>query len=172
MRKLTIVEVKKQLIEKHNNKYNYSLFNLYDGADTKIKIICPEHGMFKIRANNHLNKQGCKQCANQKTRLRRIKEIVRDKFNGNQMIPSYNPKGCEIFDKISKEKGIHIQHAMNGGEYHIKELGYWVDGYVSINNVVYEFDEKYHKYQKENDIIRENEITNLLECEFIRILDL
>jgi len=45
----------------------------------------------------------------------------------------------------------------------------WIDGYDVENNVVYEFDEKYHKYQKEKDKIREQEIINLLKCKFIRI---
>ena len=44
----------------------------------------------------------------------------------------------ESLDKISEEKNVKIQHAMNGGEYYIKELGYWLDGYDIENNVVYE----------------------------------
>ena len=68
---------------------------------------------------------------------------------------------------------IYIQHAMNGGEYYIKELGYWLDGYDKLNNIVYEYDEAFHfdKYGKllEKDIIRQNEIIDFLKCKFIRI---
>jgi hypothetical protein len=67
----------------------------------------------------------------------------------------------------------HIQHAMNGCEFYIKELGYWVDGYDQVNNIVYEFDEKYHFDKngnlKEKDKIRQQEIIYLLNCKIIRI---
>jgi len=59
---------------------------------------------------------------------------------------------------------------LNGGEYYIKELGYWVDGYDKKNNTVYEFDEEFHKYQTEKDEIRQKEIKKILECKFIRII--
>ena len=152
----------------HNIFYSYTKA-IYINNKSKIKITCPIHGDFLQTPDNHLQGKGCKKCALISQRLRRIKEIEKDKFNGNQMIPSYNLIACELFDKISEEKNIHIEHAMNGGEFHIKELGYWVDGFDKENNTVYEYDEKYHKYQKEKDLIRENEIINHLKCEFIRI---
>jgi len=154
----------------HKNKYNYSLVE-YKNNRTKIKIICPVHGVFEQNPYSHLQGKQCKKCANINRRLKRISEIERDKFNDNQMIPSYNPKACEIFDEISEKNNIHIQHAMNGGEFYIKDLGYWVDGYDKLNNIVYEFDEKYHerKKQKEKDLVREQEIIDLLGCKFIRI---
>ena len=165
----------KEFIEKansiHNKKYDYSLVK-YKNSKTKVKIICKEHGGFEQSPNNHISKKyGCPKCANTKKRLRRIKEIERDKFNGNQIVPSYNSKACKLFDKMMKENNIHIQHAMNGGEYYIKELGYWVDGYDKENNIVYEFDEKYHnsEKQKNKDLIRQNEIINYIDCIFIRI---
>lgn len=154
----------------HNDFYTYEKI-IYKNNNTNIIITCPIHGDFLQIPKHHLQGHGCPTCAITKSRLRRIKEIEKDKFNGNQLIPSYNTSACKLFDKLSEEKDIHIQHAMNGGEYHIKELGYWVDGYDEINNVVYEFDENYHnrKKQKEKDLIRQNEITNHLNCEFIRI---
>jgi len=161
-----IIDIKKI----HGNKYDYSLVD-YKNNYTKVKIICSEHGIFVQTPKNHIQGKGCPKCGLRKNRLRRIKEIERDKFNGNQLIPSYNPKACEIFDKISLKENIHIQHAMNGGEFYIKALGYWVDGYDDENNTVYEFDEKYHNSEKQRnkDFIREQELINFLECKFIRI---
>ena len=57
----------KEFIEKscktHNNKYNYSKVD-YINSDTKVCIICPEHGEFWQTPNNHLNnKRGCPKCA-------------------------------------------------------------------------------------------------------------
>jgi len=48
--------------EIHNNKYDYSLTQ-YENAKTKIKIICPVHGVFEQEANSHLKGQGCPKCA-------------------------------------------------------------------------------------------------------------
>ena len=108
-----------------------------------------------------------------KLRLKKIEQISKNKFNGNQVSPSFNPIGCEILDRISSEKNVHIQHAMNGGEFYIKYLGYWVDGYDKENNIVYEIDEKLHydfnENLKEKDIKRQTQIQEYLGCQFIRI---
>lgn len=47
----------------HNNNYDYSLVN-YTNNKTKVKIICPIHGIFEQRPDNHLNGSGCPKCAN------------------------------------------------------------------------------------------------------------
>jgi len=46
----------------HNNKYNYSLTN-YKNSQTKIKIICPEHGIFYQTPASHLSNIGCPECS-------------------------------------------------------------------------------------------------------------
>jgi len=222
--------------EKHNNKFNYSLVK-YNGANTKIKIICPIHGEFEQLARKHLKGEGCMYCGgtNKKTteefinqsikinedkydyslceykgdkikiklickehnktievspyshlrskyscpicnnrnhRLSKIKRAIENKTNNYPLAPFFNPIACNLFNDISKEQNIHIQHAMNGGEYYIKELGYWLDGYDKINNTVYEYDERHHFIKgqlREKDIIRQKEIENNLNCKFIRI---
>lgn len=46
----------------HNDKYDYSLVD-YQRIDKKIKIICPEHGVFEQIAADHLhNGAGCPAC--------------------------------------------------------------------------------------------------------------
>ena len=62
-----------------------------------------------------------------------------------------------------------MQHAENGGEFHINELGYWVDGYSKEKNIVIEYYEKFHSKNIERDLRRQTEITKLLNCEFIII---
>lgn len=104
---------------------------------------------------------------------RRIKMIEKlQKINCN-FHPPYNPKACAYFNKIMEETGSFIQHAENGGEIHLKELGYWLDGYDQVNNIVYEFDENKHHYINgklcEKDILRQQNITNHFKCTFIRI---
>ena len=161
----------------HNNKYTYPDYSdsNFINSSTKITIYCPIHGNFKQTSTHHLLSCDCQKCSNIRKRLKRIEHISRNKFEGNQVFPSYNKKACELFDEISEKNNIHIQHAMNGGEYYIKELGYWLDGYDELNNIVYEFDEKYHFIKgqlKEKDIIRQKEIEEFLKCKFVRIKDL
>lgn len=65
MKKLTAEEFINKASKIHNNKYDYSLVN-YADSKTKVKIICPEHGIFEQSPNNHTNKhfsQGCPKCS-------------------------------------------------------------------------------------------------------------
>lgn len=45
----------------HGQKYDYSLV-LYVNAREKVKIFCPDHGIFDQTPNSHLNGQGCILC--------------------------------------------------------------------------------------------------------------
>lgn len=47
--------------EKHGGKYDYSKVR-YTDSQTKITIICPEHGEFEQIPNNHLSGKGCPKC--------------------------------------------------------------------------------------------------------------
>lgn len=50
----------------HGDKYDYSLVN-YINRRTKVKIICPKHGVFEQVPGNHIHsKQGCILCRNEK----------------------------------------------------------------------------------------------------------
>lgn len=63
------------------------------------------------------------------------------------------------------------QNAMNGGEYHIKELGYFVDGYDKEKNVVIEYYEMWHHKFKNalKDERRKKNIINYIGCKFIEL---
>ena len=108
-----------------------------------------------------------------KMRISFIDRISNARNNGFQISPNYNKNACKYFENLMKLNNCQIQHAMNGGEYYIKELGYFVDGYDKKNNIVYEWDENRH-YDKfgnlnSKDVIRENEIKSKLNCKVIRI---
>lgn len=45
----------------HGNRFDYSQSH-YLSATDKIKIGCPEHGVFEITAANHLSGRGCPRC--------------------------------------------------------------------------------------------------------------
>ena len=46
----------------HGNKYDYSQVE-YVNAQSKVKIICPEHGLFEQRPVNHVRGIGCSKCS-------------------------------------------------------------------------------------------------------------
>lgn len=48
--------------EVHGDKYDYSE-TMYVKSLSKVKIICPKHGLFCMSPCNHLHNHGCKRCA-------------------------------------------------------------------------------------------------------------
>jgi hypothetical protein len=116
-----------------------------------------------------------RKTSNKLKRLFRKQTIERLSKTHKNFHPSYSINACKYFDEVMKSTGHYIQHALNGGEYHIKDLGYWLDGYDKANNVVYEWDERRHFNNdgtlKNKDILREKEIKRFLKCQVIRIKD-
>jgi hypothetical protein len=89
--------------------------------------------------------------------------------------PNYNKNSISILEAKAKKLGItDLQHAENGGEFYIKELGYFVDVYSKEKNIVIEYQEKHHNitYWKKRDEKRKNLIMQLLGCKFIEIKEL
>ena len=102
----------------------------------------------------------------------RLKTIENLQNKHGQVYPNYNPKGCKLIEEYGRQHGYNFQHAENGGEFHIKKLGFWVDGYDVEQNVVIEVDESRHYTNgklKKKDIQRQQEIEKHLGCKFIRI---
>jgi hypothetical protein len=124
----------------------------------------------KAKCGTHNKGRRCTEDNKKKFRLNMIEKLSKTNKNFH---PPYNEKACDYFNNLMIDNNTFIQHALNGGEYHIKELGYWVDGYDKENNIVYEWDEEYHHYVdgrlSEKDIKRQIEIEKFLNCEFIRI---
>jgi hypothetical protein len=58
----TLSDFIKRSNNKHNSKYNYSLVE-YETNKVKVDIICPEHGVFKQRPDDHLRGLGCLRCS-------------------------------------------------------------------------------------------------------------
>lgn len=46
----------------HGDKYDYSLVK-YVSSSKKVKIICPEHGIFEQTPSNHWKGEGCPHCS-------------------------------------------------------------------------------------------------------------
>jgi very-short-patch-repair endonuclease len=64
VKKLSWKEILDRFYKIHGSCYDYSLNveNDIKNIRTKIKIVCPNHGVFEQTIDGHLNKQGCLQC--------------------------------------------------------------------------------------------------------------
>lgn len=86
MNKEYFIEKAKEI---HGNKYDYSKVE-YINTSTKVCIICPIHGEFWQRPNDHLNGRGCNKCgkeslreqfSNKKTFIEKAKKIHGNKYD-------------------------------------------------------------------------------------------
>lgn len=106
---------KKEFIERarkiHGEKYDYSKVE-YLGANTKVCIICPEHGEFLQTPSAHINgKEGCPVCGNKlKNQVSKLttEEFVEKakKIHGNK----YDYSNVEYVDYDTKVKIICPEH--------------------------------------------------------------
>lgn len=129
------------------------------------KIVIP----FTAEHCNNISRsqKGKKLTIDHKRRIRL--GVIRSRSQNLKLYPNYTKYACQLFDEINHELGWRGQHAENGGEFFIRELGYWVDYYEPNLNIIIEFDDKNHKYRKEKDEIRQQEITNHIQCKFYRL---
>lgn len=86
------------------NFYNYSKTK-YARMKDEIIIICPKHGEFKQIAHNHLNGNGCSECAIEKAKMRNLEKRI------NDFIQKSKYKYHDLYDyKFVKETYIN-QHS-------------------------------------------------------------
>lgn len=94
----------------HQNKYDYSK-TIYTGTYNQVKIICPKHGEFMQRANDHLSGHGCPHCGNNMSSAET--EIISFIESLGLSVESRNrtilPNGKEI-DILIPEKGVGIEY--------------------------------------------------------------
>jgi len=107
----------------HNMKYDYSLVE-YKNSHTKIKIICPIHGIFEQKPYQHLNGHGCKKCGDIKDGINKrkttelfikeAKNIHNDKYNYSLVkYVTNNIKVkiiCPIHGEFKQTPSAHINH--------------------------------------------------------------
>ena len=119
--------------EVHGNKYDYSKVKYIDN-NTKVCIICPEHGEFWQEPSNHINLiQGCPKCANIISTPEKeiveflksilpeieIKENVRDIIDNGELdiyVPSYRVaielNGLFWHSELLKDKNYHLNKTL------------------------------------------------------------
>ena len=114
----------KKAKEIQGDKYDYSFVDYIDNK-TKVKIVCPIHGVFEQRPKDHTNKnQGCPRCRESKGE----KEILNILQNNNIIFDRQKIfKDCRYikplpFDFYLLEYNTCIEF---DGEQHYKMTPYW-----------------------------------------------
>lgn len=85
----------------HHDKYDYSLVKFTRLCD-KIKIICPEHGVFEQKAGGHLSGKGCRRCGWNQTKIGKDEFIARarkvhgDKYDYSKVVYNRVDEPVEI----------------------------------------------------------------------------
>jgi len=99
----------------HDNRYDYSKMNY---EDSKVTIICPDHGTFKQRKSEHLTGKGCGRCGAK--RAGSTKELTFEQFikkakkvHGEKYTYSGYTKSSSNVLITCKKHGEFVQKAAN-----------------------------------------------------------
>ena len=103
-RKLTREEVIEKASIIHNNKYDYSQLE-YVNYETKVKIICPEHGEFFQTPHMHIAGNGCPYCGGSKKLttegfIQKAKSTHGDKYDYSELEYINNTSKAKIICPI------------------------------------------------------------------------
>lgn len=134
----------------HNGKYDYSEVR-YENTETKVKIICPEHGEFLQTPHHHLRGIGCPKCGINNISENKLFTILKNNFEDaiQQYSPYFlNEYGHKQFIDIfipSKNVGIEYQ-----GRQHFIPINKF--GGEKEFELIKKRDEKKYKKSKENGI--------------------
>jgi len=72
VRQYTVKEFLALANEKHEGKYLYT-FMIFINMNTKIDILCPEHGIFSQLPTQHIQRHGCQKCGYKISALKNLK---------------------------------------------------------------------------------------------------
>ena len=140
----------------HGNKYDYSKTE-YVNYDTKVCIICSEHGEFWQTPASHLNGAGCLQCsknAKRKTKEQFIKEAIEihgDKYDYSKVNYINNAtKVCLVCPKHGEFWVTPGAHLRNGGCRKCREENFQITPNEKFINKVNELYPNRYTFEKCN----------------------
>ncbi len=132
----------------HNNKFDYSLVKKY--SKDKIKIICPQHGIFEQSPNKHMNGDGCSSCSGNKKLnnnifIERAINIHHNRYDYSLVeYDGFDNKVkiiCKIHGIFEQSPNIHLSGSgcpkCNGGSR--KTTKYFIEECKNIHNDKYDY---------------------------------
>lgn len=137
-----------EFIKLNGDLYDYSLINYFNN-NTKVDIICKEHGVFKQTPKSHLKGNGCPRCKSSKGE-RRIISFLTEKnidFIFQKKFDECLSKNKLSFDFYLSEQNICIEY---DGDQHFKPINYF--GGIEQFNKQKQNDKIKNKYCLDNKI--------------------
>ena len=118
LRRSNLEEFIKKAKEVHGDKYDYSKVE-YTNALNEVCIICPKHGEFLQRANEHLKGYGCKECGHEDTWNKRGRVTTKEFIEKAKEVhgDKYDYSDSEYKNMRTKIKIICHKHYKNGLEH-------------------------------------------------------
>ena len=122
-KKLTKEEFIQRAKEIHGNTFDYSLVE-YTSNKIKVKIVCPTHGVFLQRPDNHIGlKQGCSNCKSDNHSIRYSKTVEvfieqcknthGDKYDYSKVVYKKSTDkisiSCAVHGDFEQEANSHLQ---------------------------------------------------------------
>lgn len=157
----------KKLSKKHKNNIKKNSKGYWKGKKIPINI------RLKISKTLKQLKIDRGYIVSEKSRIKIRKKMIKkiEKTKGKFKC-FYSEKACIFFNKLNNKYKLNGQHALNKGEYHVKELGYFLDFYSEKYNIVIEWNE--HNHYNNNrltakHITRQEQIKRKLKCNWINI---
>ena len=130
---------------------------------------CSEKTRKRISISN-TGRKNSKPFSDETKRKMRVSAINYIKKNCKGFKPRIGKNEKRILDELEQELNYKIIR-----QYYIKNIGYFVDGYISELNLVIEIYENHHyminNRLKKKELKREKEIKGKLNCKFMRIKD-
>lgn len=98
----------------------------------------------------------------EKLRIAAVKRVERQRLNGQPLLPTIGKYETNALDLLEDSFGYKIlrQHRV---------AGYYLDGYCPALRLAIEIDEPHHKLRLQEDCLRQDNITERLGCQFLRI---
>ena len=170
-KKLTTQEFIERARKIHGDKYDYSKVE-YINSQVKICIICPIHGEFWQRPNDHMSGKGCSMCGNNTTKtleqfIEEAKTVHGDKYNYSKVEYTNNHTKVRIICPIhgefyqTPEKHLLGRGCWKCANKHISELRHdTFDDFVKKANVVHGDKFTYHR-----DTYVNSKTKTLITCE-------
>lgn len=138
-------------INKYGNKYDYSQVN-YVNNRTKVDIVCPSHGIFQQRPDNHLYSNGCPKCRKnslgERNFIKRAIDVHGDKYDYSHVnyanIKSKVTIICPTHGVFEQKADSHISgHGCNKCKY--DDMRLTLSEFISNSNHKHDFKYDYTK---------------------------
>lgn len=110
-------EVLKICRQSHGDKFDYSLLE-YETLESKVKIICPIHGVFEVSLSSHMNGVDCAKCVgntklSQEEVIQRFKDAHGDKYDYSKVV------------YVGGKKKVTVICPLHGCEFYPRPIDHW-----------------------------------------------